>query len=109
MIKVNDCVRYLGPDVPELGLCKGMEGTVVSINVPNGVYTDDDEGDHAQYAETVATVDFMGMVRFTDGSVFMYHVHEMLNESREYGPYRLDVPPSRGIGVFARQLERLLK
>lgn len=112
MLKINDRVRYLGPDVPELGLYNGMAGTVVSINVPDGVYTDDDEGDRAQYHETVATVDFTFM-RKTERNgvpnVLMGSVHSWQNSACDRDHAFGDVPRSTGIGVYVRQLERLLK
>lgn len=104
MLKINDRVRYLGPDTPELGIMKGMEGTVVSINEPDDVFTDDEDGERAKFYATLATVDFK--LQPTPGVVMS--LHKLQNAVLDKDPAFGDVPQSQGIGVFVRQLERLL-
>lgn len=112
MLKINDRVRYLGPDAPELGISSGMEGIVVSVNVPDDVYTDDEDGDRARFYATVATVNFTFVHRTVSNgvpSVWMGSVHAMQNSAADADPAFGDVPQSTGIGVYARQLQRITK
>ena len=105
MLKINDRVRYLGPDTPELGLRRGMEGRVVSINVPDDVFTDDEAGDRGRFYATLATVDFT----LEPQPGVMMSLHKLQNAALDRDPAFGDVPQSDGIGVYVRQLERLLK
>lgn len=104
MLKINDRVRYTGPDVPELGVSNGMEGTIVSINEPDGVYTDDEDGVRAKLQETVAIVDFV----FKTKSGTVLSLHKLQNAALDVDPTFGDVPQSSGVGVFVNQLEQIL-
>lgn len=104
MLKINDRVRYTGPNAQDLGLYNGMKGKIVNINEPDGVYTDDEASARAKLQDTVATVDFV----LIGPPGVVISLHKLQNAALDVDPTFGDVPQSSGIGVFVNQLEQIL-